>query len=154
MKTNKFFHHTIMPSFPDKTKKSYLQEKKLEETRNADTAIRRALSNEGSRQVRFPRNFTFVTMERIRTEQERKQKRNHTIECVSAAAVILCAVGRLLFVLDFSVFSLPDFSFLSDAVIAYNSLPANPLIVRGIAFCFLFFIVLDKLLAKYFYDKN
>ncbi|MCM1312375.1 MAG: hypothetical protein NC206_04705 [Bacteroides sp.] len=136
-------------------------QEKLERLRESDVALRQVFSGVVAGKAKYPHNFSFKAMERICEEQERRQCRSRVAGYVAAAAVSVCAVVTLLFAIDFSAFPLPDFSSLllpdfsvCGSAFSHDFFVANASVTVVIAFCFVFFVTLNKILSRHFYGRK
>ena len=68
----------------------------------ADSALRRAVMlNEERSAVKYPHNFPFVAMERVRCEKERIDRRSRVVATVFCAASCVAGVAVLALLVDF-----------------------------------------------------
>ena len=67
-----------------------------------DSALRRAVMlNEERSAVKYPHNFPFVAMERVRCEKERMERRSRVVATVFCAASCVAGVAVLVLLVDF-----------------------------------------------------
>lgn len=153
MKADRLRHNLTAPLHRESKGDADVEKERLEHLREADAALRHVFENSVADRAKFPHNFTFKAMERISAEQARKQRRSHIMGYVAASVVSAAAIILFLFSLDFSNFVLPDFSAYGK-MFSSGIFAADGSMIFSIAFCFVFFVVLDKVLSRYFYGKN
>lgn len=153
MKADRFGQFFGVPLREKKKHHISKEDERLESLREADTVLRHVLDDTAADKVKYPHNFTFRAMERICMEQERRQHRVHIIGYVAATLISACAIVLFVLTFDFSNFFLPDFS-VYGTIFSNGLFSGDSSITFMMAFCFVFFVVLNRILSRYFYGKN
>ncbi|MCD8236383.1 MAG: hypothetical protein LUD00_06955 [Prevotellaceae bacterium] len=153
MKADRLKHSLTAPLHKKNKGDAGVGKEQLEHLREADAALRHVFESSATDKAKFPHNFTFKAMERISAEQARRQRRSRIAGYAAVSVVSVAAIVLFLLSLDFSGFVLPDFSAYGK-MFSSEIFSADGSVVLSIAFCFVFFVVLDKVLSRYFYGKS
>lgn len=122
----------------------------------ADSALRRAVMlNEERSAVKYPHNFPFVAMERVRCEKERMERRSRVVAAVFCAASCVAGVAVLALLVDFkalwnSLSSMFDAFAMQEVVHEPHDGGGSAVSVIATVVCLTFFVCLDRYLGRRF----
>ena len=115
--------------------------------RENDNALRLALRQRAERQqLQQPSNFAYLTMQRIKAEQRRRERRNALVSIMFVSLVALFGLATL------GYFYGPTLL----ASLQYASLPQSSLslqLVLPTLFCLTFFAVINEVLKRHYRAK-
>lgn len=114
----------------------------MEDSNNKDAALRRAIRNmTDERQTSLPSNFAFTTMQRIRAERQRAERRHRIIAIISLTMMCAAGIGTFLWLCVDSIVSM--FCRMAESPTCLSSAITTTV-------CLTFFSVLNAILRKRF----
>lgn len=122
----------------------------------ADSALRRAVMlNEERSAVKYPHNFPFVAMERVRREKERMERRSRVVATVFCATSCVAGVAVLVSLVDFkalwnSLSSMFDAFAMQEVAHEQHDGGGSVVSVIATVVCLTFFVCLDRYLGRRF----
>lgn len=114
----------------------------MEDSNNKDAALRRAIRNmTDETRTSLPSNFAFTTMQRIRAERRRAERRNRIVAIISLTMMCIAGIGTFLWLCADSIVSMLH-------RVAESPTGLSSAITTAV--CLTFFSVLNAILRKRF----
>ena len=119
--------------------------------KNKDSALKRAVVlKEEERTTKYPHNFPFMAMDRIRTEEKHRAKRTRFVEIAVCSAACVAGLAVLFHFVDFIQFKESVPGIFKEVHIAKNNGDFSWGTVVATLLCCIFFASLNHHLSKKF----